>query len=168
MQSTIMIEEVSKPQGVRGEIKIRPLTDRVSDIKRFRTVYICEKEYKVLACRADATAAYLALSGIADRDAAEALRGAAVYALRSEAPALREGRYYIVDMIGCEVFTESGRKLGVVADVTPAHTDIYTLNGEDGEYLFPAADGVLLEIEPENKKITANESRLRQVWIRQD
>lgn len=168
MQATIIIGEVLKPQGVRGEIKIKPYIDDIADIKRFRTLYIKGKEYKVLACRTDASAAYLALSGIADRDAAEPLRGAEIEALRSEAPAPAEGRYYIVDVIGCKVFTAEGRELGEISDVTSAHTDIYTLREGETEYLFPAADGVIEAFDVENKRITVNEKRLRQVWIRQD
>ena len=87
MQGTIIIGEVLKPQGVRGEIKIKPYIDDFADIRNFKTLFIAGKEYKVLACRTDPSAAYLALSGIADRDAAELLRGKEVEALRSEAPA---------------------------------------------------------------------------------
>lgn len=168
MQATIIIGEVLKPQGVRGEIKIKPYIDDTADIKRFKTIYIRGREYKVLACRVDASAAYLVLSGIADRDAAEPLRGAEVEALRSEAPAPAEGRYYIVDVIGCEVFTAEGKAIGKISDVTSAHTDIYTLSVGGEEYLFPVADGVIEEIDVEKKRITVNEKRLRQVWIRQD
>lgn len=131
MQGTIIIGEVLKPQGVRGEIKIKPYIDDFADIRNFKTLFIAGKEYKVLACRTDPSAAYLALSGIADRDAAELLRGKEVEALRSEAPAPAEGRYYIVDVIGCRVYTAEGKDLGEIADVTSAHTDIYELRAGD-------------------------------------
>ena len=168
MQGTIIIGEVLKPQGVRGEIKIKPYIDDFADVKNFKTLFIAGKEYKVLACRTDPSAAYLALSGIADRDAAELLRGKEVEALRSEAPAPAEGRYYIVDVIGCRVYTAEGKDLGEIADVTSAHTDIYELRAGDAQYLFPAADGVIEEIDVERKKIVVNEKRLREVWIKQD
>ena len=122
----------------------------------------------MLASRTDPSAAYLALSGIADRDAAELLRGKEVEALRSEAPAPAEGRYYIVDVIGCRVYTAEGKDLGEIADVTSAHTDIYELRAGDAVYLFPAAEGVIEEIDVERKKIVVDEKRLREVCIKQD
>ncbi len=64
MPETIVIGEVLKPQGVRGEIKVKPLLDDAADMRSFKKVYIGGKEYKVLSCRADAQAAYLALSAL--------------------------------------------------------------------------------------------------------
>ena len=75
MPETIVIGEILNPHGVRGEVKVKPLLDDAADMRHFKKVYIGGKEYKVLSCRADAQAAYLALSGVADRDAAELLRG---------------------------------------------------------------------------------------------
>lgn len=167
MPETIVIGEVLKPQGVRGEIKVKPLLDDAADIRSFKKVYIGGKEYKVLSCRADAQAAYLALSGIADRDAAELLRGKEIEALRSDAPALEEGRYYIVDIIGCAVVTEKGERLGEIADVLPAHTDVYVLKNGDKEGMFPAADGVVSDVDTENKKLTVNEKRFFEVFAEQ-
>lgn len=165
---TIVIGEVLKPQGVRGEIKIKPYVDDISDIKRVEKLYISGKEYKVIACRVDYSAAYLVLFGIADRDAAELLRGAKVEAMRSDFPEPDEGRYYIVDIIGCTVVSENGETLGEICDVISAHTDIFAINCADGEYLFPVADGVLKNVDIRNKRITVNGERIRQVWIKQD
>lgn len=167
MRETIVIGEVLKPQGIRGEIKVRPLLDDIADMRRFRRLLIGGTEYKVLSCRTDAQAAYLALSGVADRDAAEGLRGKSVEALRSDAPALEEGRYYIVDIVGCAVFTEEGEPLGTIADVLPAHTDIYVLQGGRREVLFPAADGVVTDVDVENKRLTVNKKRLYEVMVEQ-
>ncbi len=167
MRETIVIGEIVKPQGVRGELKMKPLLDDAADIKRFRRVYIGGTEYKVLSARCDASAAYLVLSGIADRDAAERLRGKAVEGLRADAPALEEGRYYIVDIEGCAVLTAEGERLGEIAQVIPAHTDIYVLQDKGKEFLFPAADGVILDVDVENKIIRVDAARLRQVIVEQ-
>ena len=75
MQQNIVIAQVLKPQGVRGEVKVKPLLDDIADIKRIPRVTIAGKEYKVLSARCDASFAYLGLAGVADRDAAELLRG---------------------------------------------------------------------------------------------
>ena len=167
MPETIVIGEILKPQGVRGEVKVKPLLDDAADMRHFKKVYIGGKEYKVLSCRADAQAAYLALSGVADRDAAELLRGKQIEALRADAPALEEGRYYIVDIVGCDVIADSGERLGQIADVIPAHTDIYVLHNGEKEGLFPAADGVILEVDTESKIITVDKKRFFEVFAEQ-
>ncbi len=167
MPETIVIGEILKPQGVRGEVKVKPLLDDAADMRHFKKVYIGGKEYKVLSCRADAQAAYLALSGVADRDAAELLRGKQIEALRADAPALEEGRYYIVDIVGCDVIADSGERLGQIADVIPAHTDIYVLHNGEKEGMFPAADGVILEVDTESKIITVDKKRFFEVFAEQ-
>ena len=167
MQEKIVIGEILKPQGIRGEVKIKPLLDELSQIKNFRKVYVEGAEYKVLSARFDASAAYLVLSGVADRNAAELLRGKQIEVLRSEAPALQEGRYYIVDVIGCGVYTETGERLGEIADVLPAHTDVYVLRDGEKEWMFPAAEGVVTDVDVENGKITVNEGRFLQVAVEQ-
>ena len=168
MKDTIVIAEVLKPQGIRGELKVRPLLDAPADIRRFKKVYIGGKEYKVLSARTDAQAAYLALAGVADRNAAELLRGAEVEGLRADAPALAEGRYYIVDLIGCVVVTEGGKRLGEIADILPAHTDIFVLKEGEKEYMFPAAEGVILDVDVENRKVVLSAARFAQVAVEQD
>ena len=165
MPDTIVIGEILKPQGIRGEVKVKPLLDDAADMRHFKKVYIAGKEYKVLSCRTDAQAAYLALSGIADRDAAELLRGKEVEALRADAPALEEGRYYIADLLGCRIVTEEGTVLGTLTDVRQAATDIYTLNDGDREVLFPVADGVVTAVDVASGTITVDKKRFFEVAV---
>lgn len=167
MQDKIVIGEILKPQGIRGELKIKPLLDDVALVKKFRKVYIGGAEYKVLSARYDTGAAYLALGGVADRNAAELLRGKEVEALRADAPALEEGRYYIVDVIGCTVVDGAGERLGEITDILSAHTDIYVMQDGEKEFMFPAAEGVIADVDVENKVVTVNKTRLMQVLVEQ-
>ncbi len=166
MQNTkLTIATVLKPQGIRGEIKVKPLTDCAEDLKAFNKIVIDGVEYAVLSVRVQGGFAYLGLKGIADRNAAELIRGKDVEVRREDAPELPEGRYYIVDLIGCEVATEEGERLGKVSDVTPARTDIYTLSNGTGEITFAAADGVITEVDTAAKKITVNGRRFKEVSV---
>ena len=163
MQEQIVIGEVLKPQGIRGEVKVKPLVDDPADLKKVRKVFIGGAEYKVLSARTDAQAAYFALSGVADRNAAELLRGRQVLADRADLPALDEGRYYIVAAV-----TENGERLGEIADILPAHTDVYVLRDGARETMFPAAEGVILDVDIENKTIVLCARRFAQVAVEQD
>ena len=163
MEKFLNIAMVLKPQGIRGEIKVMPHTDSPDDICGFSQVIIGDQKYKVLACRAAGGFAYLTLRGVADRNAAELLRGKSVLADRAESPALPEGRVYIADLIGCAVVTEQGEELGKVLDVTPARTDIYTISCGEKQVLFAAAEGVIVSIDEAAGKIVVNAERFRQV-----
>lgn len=148
-----------KPQGIRGEVKVMPYTDSPATFRSFRRIFAGGAEYRVLSVRTDGEFVYLALKGIPDRNAAETLRGKTVEILREEAPVPAEGSYYIADLIGSEVVTEEGEKLGTLKDVTPAATDVYTLDTGASEVLFAAAKGVVIAVHPEQKRIVVCKAR---------
>ena len=162
----ITVAIVLKPQGIRGEIKVKAMTDSARDLTAFKSVFIDGADYSVLSVRTQGEFAYLSLKGIADRNGAELLRGKEVEVERTALPELPDGRYYIADLIGCSVVNERGDVLGVVEDVTPAKTDIFTLKRDDKKtVMFPAADGVILHVDEANKKITVNAKRFKEVSI---
>lgn len=165
MQKFLTVATILKPQGIRGEIKVMPLTDSEDDLKSFSSVIIAGVSYKVLACRTAGGYAYITLRGVADRNAAELLRGKEVLVDRDEAPELPEDRVYIADVIGCELVTEEGEKIGKVLDVTPARTDIYTVLTGDKEVMFPAADGVIVSVDTEGGVVTVNKKRFEEVAL---
>lgn len=165
MKKYLTVGTVLKPQGIRGEIKVMPQTDSAEEFKNFSSVKIDDSEYKVLACRAAGGYVYLTLRGVPDRNAAELLRGKELLVDRDEAPELPEGRFYIADVIGCAIVTTDGETLGEVLDVTPARTDIYTALIGGKEVMFPAADGVIADIDVGGGKVTVNKKRFEEVAL---
>lgn len=165
INDTLTVATVLKPQGIRGEVKVKALTDSAEDLKAFKKLLIDGVEYSVLSIRVQGEFAYLGLKGIADRNAAELLRGKDVEVSRADAPELPEGRFYIVDLIGCKVVTERGDVLGEITSVTPAKTDIYTLSKGGKEITFAAADGVITDVSLEERTITVNGKRFKEVSL---
>ena len=165
MDDKLTVAVVLKPQGIRGEIKVKALCDSAEDLLGLKRAYIDGAEYSVMGVRGQGDFAYLSLRGVFDRNAAELLRGKEVEALRSDMPELPEGTYYIADLTGCTVVTEQGEVIGEVASVTPARTDIYTLCTPFGEVSFAAASGVIESVDVENKKITVNKKRFKEVSV---
>ena len=162
----LVIGEVLKPQGIRGEIKIKTYTDFPEDVKEFGCVYIDGKEYKILSFRTQGDSfAYLGLRGVPDRNAAELLRGKLVEGDREDAPELNEGTYYIVDIIGLETVTEEGESLGIITDVSSLATEVYTLEKNGKKILFPAIKGVVLRVDIENKKLVVDKRRFFEVCV---
>lgn len=106
--------------------------------------------YKIVSIRAQGQMALLQLEGVDDMDAARALRGQVFYFDRNDAT-LPAGRWYVADLIGCEVRdADTGRVYGVVTSVDhPGAQDIYTVKASNGkEYMFPGVDAFLKERNP--------------------
>ncbi len=166
MKNYLTIAQIVKPQGIRGEVKVIAMTDSPDDLNGFTRVYVGGNACKLLKVRPQGgNCAYLTLSGIADRNAAELLRGMEITALREDAPALPENTYYIQDIIGCKVVNDSD-EIGIVEDITPARTDVYTVVKSDGKKLvFPAVDGLIENIDLTARTVTVNEMRLGEVAL---
>lgn len=163
--NTLTVATILKPQGIRGEVKVKVFLDDAEDLKEIKQVYISGEKYAVLNVRGVGDIAYIALRGVADRNSAELLRGKDIEALREDCPPLPDGRYYIGDLTGCKVITYSGEEIGEVASVTPAHTDIYTIQTPKGEVSFAAAEGVILEVDIDSKIITVDKKRFKEVSV---
>ncbi len=165
MEKQLLIGQITKPQGVRGEVKVKPYTDSAEDFIGLKRVFIDGTEYKILSVRCAPDAVFLNLRGVADRNAAELLRGKELVIPRDEAPELEEGVYYIADILGSEVVTEEGEFLGKLTDIKQASTDIYTIKKDGKEILFPVADGVVLSVDPENMRVIVDKKRYQEVAV---
>ncbi|MCD8201090.1 MAG: ribosome maturation factor RimM [Clostridia bacterium] len=164
MESFLHIATVLRPQGIRGEVKIKPHTDSPEDIRGFKRIYVDGTPYGVRAARVSGEFAYLTLSGVDDRNAAELLRSKEIMAARGDAPEPKDGRYYIADLVGCTVLAD-GKAVGVVKEVTPAKTDVYVLDSGGRERAFAAADGVITSIDTEAKEIRVDKKRFEECSV---
>ena len=165
MENSLSVGEVLKPQGIRGELKVKPFTDSPETFKEFKSVDIDGAEYKILSCRTGDGFVYLGLKGVADRNAAERLRGKLLSVPREDAPELPEGRYYIADLLGAEAYFENGAYAGTVKDVLKNATDVYVLEKDGKDILFPASAGVILKIDIESKRMVLDEKRFRETAV---
>lgn len=162
----LIIGEVLKPQGIRGELKIKTFTDFPQDVKAFKTVYIDGVAYKILSFRVgNDGAAYVGLRGIPDRNAAELFRGKKIEGEREDAPPLEEGQYYIVDILGLSCETEEGEFLGTVTDISNLSSDIYTIEKAGKKILFPAVKGVVKKVDIQNKKLIVDKAVFEQIAV---
>jgi 16S rRNA processing protein RimM len=89
----------------------------------------------------------LALEGINDRDSAEQLRGQRLYMRLDDLPPLPAGTYYLHQVEGLTVVTESAERLGTVREILKTGAnDVYVVRGEKGEILLPAIQSVIREV----------------------
>ena len=162
----LIIGEVLKPQGIRGELKVKTFTDFPEDVKEFGVVYIDEVPYKILSFRVGPDgAAYMGLRGVPDRNAAELFRGKKLEGNREDAPPLEEGRHYIVDVLGLTCETEEGEVLGVVKDIVNLASDVYTLEKDGKKILFPSVNGVIVRFDIEGGKLVVNKQKFDEMAV---
>ncbi|MCL1901623.1 MAG: ribosome maturation factor RimM [Firmicutes bacterium] len=164
----ILIATISRPQGIKGEIKINPITDDVNRFKKLKEVYIDGISRKILGVRINGAEVYIYLNNVIDRNGAELLRGKEIFIDKKDAD-IREGRYLISDVIGCEIVSD-GKVLGVLSEVLQySPVDTYLAkNLQNKIFMFPALDDVILEIDVINKKITLNQKRFLEVVSYED
>ena len=96
--------------------------------------------------------------GIDNPEDANLLRNYYLVVDRDKEEPLEEGTYYIVDMIGLEVYTDEGEKLGILEDVfSYGSSDIYVVKNELGkQILLPAIEDVIKNIDMEKRKMTVH------------
>ena len=120
MQQYLEAGKVVTTHGVRGEMKLELWCDGVNFLKKVGRLYASAqggRAYKIVSIRAQGQMALLQLEGVDDMDAARALRGQVFYFDRNDAT-LPAGRWYVADLIGCEVRdADTGRVYGVVTSV---------------------------------------------------
>ena len=162
----LTIAQVLKPQGIRGELKIKTFTDYPQDIKAFKIVYIDDTPYKILSFRVGSDgSAFVGLRGIPDRNTAELFRGKLLEGERDDAPELDEGQYYIVDILGLSCETQEGEVLGTVVDISNLSSDIYTIEKAGKKILFPAVKDVIKKYDIANGKIVVDKAIFDEIAV---
>jgi 16S rRNA processing protein RimM len=146
---TVQVGRVVSAYGLRGDLRIVSLTDVAGRWQTLRQVAVHVGKYQALheltLVREEAKGTLLVrLSGVADRTAAEKLRGAVLLVREQDSPTLPPGEYYMHQIIGLQVVTRAGRKLGPVTDVLQTGAnDVYVTPGG----LIPAIREVVVEID---------------------
>ena len=162
MKERLEVGQIVNTFGIKGFVKIYPY---VNDIKRFddlKTVYIkTKKEQKILEIeevKYQKNMVLIKFKGVENVEEANKLRNAYVEIDRKYAIPLEEGEYFIADLLGLDVYLDTGEKLGVLEDIyNTGSSDIYVVKNELGkQFLLPYIDEVIKKIDPENGRITVH------------
>ena len=171
-QEHLLIGEITKPQGIRGEVKVRHYTDDPERFYDLETVLILDgaafREIAVTGARVNGDDVFLTLEGIADRNEAEKMRGLKLYVDRAHARELPEDEVFIADIIGLPAFDTKGNPIGTLTEVlTPGGVDVFVFKTPKGNLMTPGLKDVLQEVNVEEGRIVLNEVRLAEVSILQ-
>ena len=169
-QEHLLIGEITKPQGIRGEVKVRHYTDDPDRFYDLETVLIPDgaafREIAVTGARVNGDDVFLTLEGIADRNEAEKMRGLKLYVDRAHARELPEDEVFIADIIGLPAFDTKGNPIGTLTEVlTPGGVDVFVFKTPKGNLMAPGLKDVLAEVNVEEGRIVLNEVRLAEVSV---
>ncbi len=140
----IPLAAVAGAHGIKGEVRLKLFSESAESLARHSRLYVGGTELRLLAARDAAKGVIARFEGIADRTAAEGLRGSLVEIDRAALPPLGEGEYYHADLIGVACFSAEGEALGTVAAVENFGAgDLLEVEGADGgRSLIPFRPGI--------------------------
>lgn len=159
MQKRLEIGQIINTFGIKGEVKVFPLTD---DIKRFddlETVYVKNKKesqlYNIESIKYHKNFVLIKFKGINTVEQAEILRNSYLEVDRAQAIPLNEGEYFIADLIGLEVYSDEGKLIGKVDDIyNTGANDIYVVKDDLGKQtLLPGIKDVIKNVDLEKGQI---------------
>ena len=149
----ITIGKAVKPFGVKGEVKIEPMTDFPERFKDLTRVYLVSPAGKEIVCdvksvRYTGEAPLLVFSGYDSPETAKVLNGWLVKVPEEDVVPLPEGRYYWYELIGMDVLSEAGEKLGAIVDIfETGSNDVYVMKRGRQEVYLPATKEVIKRID---------------------
>jgi 16S rRNA processing protein RimM len=167
----IAVGQILKPQGIRGEIKVNPLTRDINRFSSLKEIYLGEEDKPrvVRGCRIAGGAALMFIDGILNRNDAEKTRGLYIYVSKDNAVTLQKGENFICDVIGCKIIGDDGVYLGTVKSIfNNGAADVYEIENGGKSIMFPYIRKLNAEIDVKNKKITVSRKIFEEVACCED
>jgi 16S rRNA processing protein RimM len=150
----LIVGRILAPWGIRGEVKVEVVTDFPERFAPGKVVYLNARRLEIESCRPQKQQLVVKLATIDTVEDAEKLRGQDLTIPFSELYHLPEGQYYAFQLIGLDVITTSGEKLGKIADImTTASNDVYIVKAPKGEILIPAIEDVVKSVDLKKGRI---------------
>lgn len=142
---------ITGPFGVKGWVKIQPLTETPDSLLDYPVWWIGGKEgwqqAEVERAQVQSTTIAAKLSGCNDREQAATYRGREVAIARAEFPAAGENEFYWADLVGLQVVNEQGEDLGLVTRVfETGANDVLVVQGSR-ERLIPFIEQVVRAVD---------------------
>lgn len=160
MQEYFEIGQIVNTSGLKGLLKVNLFTD---EFEKFDKILIEKNkeliEYEIEDVRYHKNQAIVKFKGINDIDTAEKFRNCFLKVRRNENEQLPEDTYYIVDLIGLEVYLDTGEKFGRLKEVFPVHSgnhDIYVVETEKKDILLPAIGEVIKDVDIKRGRIVVH------------
>ncbi len=161
------IGRLGKPHGIRGEVKVIPLSDDPDLFFGLERVFIgqdeeCARAFDIASIRPVVSkrglTILLSLKEIQNRDLIESLRGQKLFAKESELPGLDEDEFTYGDIVGFTAVSEDGEVLGTVTDVIdrPPQDLLVLSRIKKRDVMIPFVSEFIKAVDTENRKVTVS------------
>ncbi len=148
----VMIGKVVATHGIKGQLRVVPYSGNVDSIILHRTVLLKGPDgesdiFEVASSSIHGKKVIISLASYNNINLVKHLVGREVFVKREQLPELPEGEFYWCDLIGLRVQTVKGDYLGELSDIMAAGgNDVYTVKSGEKEYLIPAVEGIVTDI----------------------
>ena len=149
-----------QPQGLKGDIKINILTSSLESFKILKNYFMQDSKtiLHFTALRKIGKKNVASLEGCEDRNAALDYKGKYIFSLKENFSKISEDEYYVIDLIGCDVFNIEKKSLGIVIDIKNfgAGDLIEVTSVSKKIFYIPMNDDNLVSVNILEKKIIVN------------
>lgn len=152
----IKIGIIINTHGIKGELKINPLTDDIKRFDKLNNIYIGEEkvEYNIEKVKYIKNFPIIKLKEFDNINDVLKYKNNYIYIDKEDLVELPKDYYFIFDIIDCKVYDIENNFIGIVEDViTYSSNDVYVVKNNDKEYLIPALKRFVKSIDIEDKKI---------------
>ncbi len=148
-----VVGRVVRPHALAGEVVVEPMASSSAHFEPGAVLWMEARWVTVQRSRPRGDRWVVLLEGIADRDAAEAIRNVELFVDGGSLPELDDDRYYVHDLIGCRVEDPAGADLGMVVAVVPGPQDWLEVERAGERSLLPMARDWLQDIDIDARRI---------------
>lgn len=153
MEKFFKIGQIINTHGIKGEVKVYPLTEDVTKYKKYKKLYIGGVERNILGVKFQKDRVILKIEGVDTMNDAETYKGKNVEILKVSEEKLPEDTYYVSDLKKCTVFDTEGKELGQIFDViSTKNNDVYWIQ-KPKQLLIPVLKEIVVDINMDEKKI---------------
>lgn len=157
MGKMLRVGKIINTHGIRGDLKVFPLTDYMERFEELDWVYIDDnnERFYIKSVKYMPTVVLLSFKGYENINLVEKFKDKYLFIDESQRRNLPEDTYYIADIIGLDVYTVKGEYIGKVEDIIQTGSnEVYIIKGESNkEIMIPAVKEFILEICLEEGKI---------------
>lgn len=151
MAERVCLGAITGAHGVRGLVKVKPFTENPDDVAAYGPVEDerANRRFTLTVTGRHKDTVIVRVDGVADRDAADALRGTRLYVDRAALPEPEDGAFYHADLIGLAVVSKTGEALGRVTAVYDFGAgDLVEYAGPDGKTrMLPFTEAAVPEVD---------------------
>ena len=159
MNDLVTIGEIGRPHGLAGEVKVKPIVDSSDRFSKLKHVIVeaadgRREQFTIRRVRNQKAGYIISFHEITSIDQAASWARAEVKIPQDALESLPDGRYYHFDLMGMEVFTESGACIGTIEDIfATGSNDVFVVKQQETEHLIPGTEEIVRHVDVAQKRM---------------